>query len=208
MPLPLELDEEHATILENIKTKLRPGMKLLFASVTGSRAKKMNSPGSDFDCLCIVILPKGEYLLQRPIRSEKYIYDDELEGNFIDVLTAYEYAITNNPMIYEVFGGIPLYKTQAALDIETLFKSVYQPSKLLVARSGMLLGYKVKKLIKNKDDPNVTTCKLACESVYLALLIFYLVENKTSPPPFDVFKILAGITRLTVPQKKMIMQLI
>ena len=205
MPLPLELDDEHTEILANIKTKLRPGMKLLYASVTGSRAKKMNSPGSDFDCLCIVILAKREYLLQRPIKSEKYIYDDELEGNFIDVLTAYDYAISNNPMIYEVFGGIPLYKTQAALDIEALYKSVYQPSKLLMARNGMLVGYKVKKLMKNKEDPKVTTRKLACESVYLALLIFYLSENKSSPPPFDVFEILAGITTLTIPQKKMIM---
>ena len=109
LPLPLELDDKHATILENIKTKLRPGMKLLFASVTGSRAKKMNSPDSDFDCLCIVIFEKGEYLLQKPIKNEKYIYDDDLEGYFIDVSTAYEYAINNNPMIHEVFGGIPLY---------------------------------------------------------------------------------------------------
>ena len=183
-------------------------MKLLFASVTGSRAKNMNSPGSDFDCLCIVIFAKDEYLLQKPIKNEKYIYNDDLEGKFIDVLTAKEYAINNHQMIYEVFGGIPLYQTQSALDIETLFKISYQSSKLLAARKGMLTKYKVKYLIKNKDDPNVTTRKLACESVYQALLIFYLVKNKNSPPPFDVFKILADITRLTVPQKIMIKQLI
>ena len=72
----------------------------------------------------------------------------------------------------------------------------------------MLYKYKVKYLIKNKDDPNVTTRKLAGESVYLALLIFYLVENKNSPPPCDVFKILAGITILDLDTAVMIMQLI
>lgn len=166
----MDLLEEHASVVEKIKTKLRPGVTLLYVSVTGSQAKKMNSPGlSDYDCLCIVRLPRGDYLLQRPIKVEKFEYDDQLEGFFFDILTAYNYVFSHNFKIYEVFAGIPIYKTQLAVDLEEAYYKVYVYEKQLIATSGQLRGYTAKKLIANKVDPNVTTRKLAAESVYLAL---------------------------------------
>lgn len=86
-------------------------------SVVGSHAKKMNSPDSDYDCHCIILHPTRDYMLQKVTKSKKFEYDASLEGNFIDLVTAYEYVLTTNPIIYEAFEGVHLLKTQAILEL-------------------------------------------------------------------------------------------
>jgi hypothetical protein len=43
-----------------------------------------------------------------------------------------------------------------------------------VALSGMLTGYKLKKLLIDPATPDITSLKLACESVYLSLKLIFI----------------------------------
>ena len=118
IPIPLKLSKHYQEVIEKIKTKLKPGSKLLFVSVAGSHAKRMNSPGSDYDCHCIILHSEEEYMVQKVTKSKKFEYDDMLEGTFTDLVTAYEYALATNPSLYEALEGIVLLKTPIIQELE------------------------------------------------------------------------------------------
>ena len=111
LPIPLKLSKNDQDVVEKIKTKMKPGSKLLFVSIAGSHAKRMNSPGSDYDCQCIILHTEEEYMVQKVTKSKKLEYDSMLEGTFTDLVTAYDYALQTNPSLYEALEGIILLKT-------------------------------------------------------------------------------------------------
>ena len=70
------------------------------------------------------------------------------------------------------------------------------------------MGYKMKKLSVDKNDKDVTTCKLACESVYLGLKLLFIQQDTKTPPLFDfktLYETMSGA--LTDEQKKWIDEL-
>ena len=54
----------------------------------------------------------------------------------------------------------------------------------------MLLGYKLKKLAIDPTNPDITTLKLACESVYLSLKLIFMAKYPREVPPFSIYKLL------------------
>jgi predicted nucleotidyltransferase len=213
-PLVQELNEYYADILKNITTMLKPGQRLIYAAITGSHAKNMNSPGSDYDCKCIIVHEERDYMLQKVKASRKFEYDEMLEGTFIDILTACKYALASNPQLYEAFEGIVLLETQASSDIKALYHKAFNFEVLHRSLSGMLYNRKKKKRLFLDDERNKTiqtirtTRKNAAEEAYLALKIFSMHDNTNLIPPFDVFNILIDVNSITEEQRHMITVLI
>mmetsp|Transcript_26703 Transcript_26703/g.40845 ORF Transcript_26703/g.40845 Transcript_26703/m.40845 type:complete len:285 (-) Transcript_26703:1228-2082(-) len=214
-PLVQELNEHHADILKNVTTMLKPGQRLIYAAIIGSHAKNMNSPGSDFDCKCIIVHEERDYMLQKVKENRNFEYDEMLEGTFIDILTACKYAIASNPQLYEAFEGIVLLETRASSDIKALYHKAFNFEVLHHSLSGMLYNRKKKKrllLLDDKRNKTIqkirTTRKNAAEEAYLALKIFYMHDNMNSIPPLDVLNILMDVNSITEEQRHMITVLI
>lgn len=54
----------------------------------------------------------------------------------------------------------------------------------------MLTGYKLKKLLIDPATPDITSLKLACESVYLSLKLIFISINPKKVPPFSILKLI------------------
>ena len=82
-PIELELSEEYQQVRDAILAKLPQDAEALFIGVAGSRAKQMNSPGSDFDCKVIVKYPRYQYMLNAVTATRNFkteVKGVEVEG--------------------------------------------------------------------------------------------------------------------------------
>lgn len=85
-----ELSEELQQVRDAIIATLPKNAEPIFIGVAGSRAKHMNSPGSDYDCKVVVKYPRNQYMLgdiksTRDFKTE--VNGVEVEGSTIDILT-------------------------------------------------------------------------------------------------------------------------
>ena len=113
----LQLSEEHQQVRDGILAKLPQDAEALFIGVAGSRAKHMNSPGSDFDCKVIVKYPRHQYMLQSVTATRNFkteVNGVEVEGQFMDILSVIKYSTDTNPTAYDTFSSIPILETGAS----------------------------------------------------------------------------------------------
>ena len=176
------------------------GVKPIHIAVCGSKAKGLASATSDYDMKMIVVYSKNDYMLQKnkgTRRLDTEYNSIEVEGSIMDaLLVTTNYLCKSNPMIYECLAGIPIYKSGYSEKLRELWNKTYNWEIIRHSVHGMLMGYKNKKLAIDKDNTDLTTCKLACESVYLGLKLLYIEQNCKTPPPFnffELFEVLSGV---------------
>jgi len=203
---------EHIALREKIISTLRKGVQPIHIAICGSKAKGLASPTSDFDIKIIVMHSKRDYMLQnnKATRRLKTEYNGiEVEGTIMDVLMiTTKWVVKSNPTIYECLAGIPIYKTPYSEKLSQLWKKAYNWEIIRHSVTGMIMGYKNKKLSIDKTKKDLTTCKLACEAVYLGFKLLFIQQDCTTPPEFNfrrLFNILGGV--LTDEQKKWIEEL-
>ena len=162
------LSEQHQALRDVIISKLPKDAEPVFISICGSMAKGMASPGSDFDMKLIVKYPKNAYVLKQ-VKGTHQLDTDlngiEVEGAIMDMLVVLKYLVESNPMIYECFEGIPIYKTQVSEEIQKLWYEAYKWGKIHYAVAGMLGNYKKKQLYIEKNNKEIKNYKLAGDCV-------------------------------------------
>ena len=146
----------------------------------------------------IIVHQKKDYLLQKSKATRRLNTEFagiEVEGTIMDALLATtSYLVKSNPMIYECLAGIPIYQTVYSQKLMELWQKSYNWEVIRHAVHGMLKGYKLKKLFVDKNDSEMTTCKLACESVYLGLKLLFIAQNWKTPPVFDFNTLLQEVS--------------
>ena len=202
-----ELSEEHQQVRDAILAKVPEDAEPLFIGIAGSRAKHMNSPGSDFDCKVIVKYPRSSYMLQAITATRNFkteVKGIEVEGQIMDALTMIRYSTDTNPTAYDTFSSIPVFETETSNAIKQFYLDSYHPRCIQDHAVGMLANYRNKNLQDPAKAPKhspkkqltplqpgyVTNLKLAGESIYLCLKVIFTQNNKQLPPPFKINELL------------------
>jgi len=208
-----DITPEYIALREKIISTLPEKVQPIHIAICGSKAKGLASRNSDIDVKMIVMCSWREYMLQNNEASRRLNTawnGIEVEGTIMDVLmTTTNYLVKSNPMIYECLAGIPIYKTPYSEKLSQLWKKAYNWKIIRHAVNGMIIGYKKRKLSIDKTEKDLTTCKLACETVYLGLKLLFIQQDCITPPEFNfntLFDILSG--NLTSGQKKWIKELV
>lgn len=187
------------TIKETIE-KAYPGSTVLLIILTGSRAKGLESPGSDFDSKCIFIQSKQNYLLQRAKENMSVNFATELhgikvEGSCVDLLRFYEYIKTQNLWSGETLRSLCIYcKDEVILkELHALFRFNYNPG-WLVKQYIAWLKRERKVHTKNFALTDIKV-KYIVENIHLANVVNFLFSFPGEIPPngfLDVFNKVKG----------------
>jgi predicted nucleotidyltransferase len=191
-------------IIEKIKEKLPNDVTLLFVSVSGSRGKGIEAPDSDYDVRVIIMSSKEKYMLQKApktISIKTEVDGVVLEGVATDLLAMLKYATETNPMAYETFGGIQIFTTNVAEEVQQIFHKVYRTSVLRRAFTGQIYDY-------IRKDKKLPIYKNVMEMAYLALRLKFIQNiSQEVPPPYKVQELVDAV-KLPEAQDSMVRNLI
>lgn len=183
------ISKYRSDVIQHLIEYFKPDMAVLNIAVTGSRAKLMYSKDSDYDVKVIFACKLDDYLLQRTLKHKNiqislWIDNEELtiEGQGIDVNSAFEMSYNSNSFVSEFLRGFHIYShpefsiTNLLQDSFTKFYrrevSVYQTHGLFIAE--------VKKVLKSKKDRKSYLesgeAKIVCEINYLIISLIMLLN--------------------------------
>jgi predicted nucleotidyltransferase len=208
-PLPLNIDPFHATIVRRIVSLLHEkNLMAVLIVISGSRAKGVASKDSDYDMNVVAMSSRAAYLLQEVNLSSNFsieVEGVEVEGTITDICKLRAYVLGQNMKAHDVFASIPIYATQIAQDMRTIWHETCDPKSLARSLKGMLMVYKMKKL--DGGTRRSTTRKVALECVYLSLKIL-LLQHQRGPPSYDLPRIVDATTDCSTTRRDWISDLL
>jgi len=171
-------------------------------TVAGSQAKGLATASSDIDYLAVCVHARESYLLQRIGRQYRLKMDIDgivVEGHVLDILGAYEYNFRGKGQIaLEIFRGICLWQTPHSDIMESLWLRVYQPS--ILNSVGNIRSYRSKKW-PSHETPGHASCKMVCDCMHHVLLLLFMDQHRSVPPPLDFDELVNAVDELEAATK-------
>lgn len=190
-------NEEIAQGIQKEITRTNPGMVVLFTSLTGSRAKGLDAPDSDYDTKSIVLDTKRNYYLQKAksktIDIETKVKGIQVEGACVDLHHFYEYIRGQNLWCAEALRAKNVFSiTEDFLkEIYALYEENFDPFVLAKQYSGWL------KRERRINTKNYTVFKVEAkyvlESIHCANILTFLCKFPGKIPPRDFQDVLLAI---------------
>jgi predicted nucleotidyltransferase len=198
-------DDEKQKVLNCVLQALESrNLRPLLVVISGSRAKGVSSgANSDYDMNIVAAHGRRQYMLQTVKPS--FHFETEVDGLQVDIAVTdivqlKSYILNNNMKAYDIFASQTIFTTEVAEQYRHVWTTqLYIGQNLLQSLNGMLYSYKKKKLFAAiKGDPNRTTRKLACEAVYLALKLFSIQSDPSTPPSYHMQDLLIDNNNMKV----------
>src|SRR5690348_599121 len=124
-------------IYKAIREEIPERLKILFICLTGSRGKNLASNESDFDVRVITQSPLNDYIFKHTKETIKLRTDISLngkdqvilEGQAVDILKVFDYALETNSFMLDLLRGIPLYsESDEVIDqLRLTYKQLFRP---------------------------------------------------------------------------------
>lgn len=189
--LPLQKDK-WAEFIKNIMNSLDKKLTVLLIVITGSRGKCLYTKESDFDVKVVYKDSYENYLLQKISKNMRVNttinlegVDVEVEGQAIEVLSAFQMSFKTNSFASEILRGMVIYEhdtikifdklKEAYLHFFNLKTASFQINGLITSELSKMRTDKKKEI--SVDNISEVKAKQICEVNYLLGSYFYLIEN-------------------------------
>lgn len=200
---PLINDEIKKEIIKCIHSTFSKENLLIHSiHLTGSRGKNLHSANSDYDLRVIYQSRPKDYILQKNTQTKKIKFTSlgqEIEGQAIDLLKAYNYSLDSNPFILEIIRAPIIWKSQANVieELKNINTLCYNELSLISSLFGLLNSYINKHYHGNKKDKSEGShkkekiersykAKFLAEIVYLIVRLQVVIDRKDS---IDLYRV-------------------
>jgi len=191
-------------VYHQIRENLPSEVKILYICLTGSQGKNMASAESDYDVRVIIQNPFESYILQRPkqnIAIKTELDGKELEGQAIDIIKAFDYALETNAFMVDLLRGIPMFCESKELidELRRVFHTGFLPIVPLYAFQGILFHYlsrelkekpKGKEKHQEREFLEKVPVKAIVECIFVILEIRCVLAEKDILNYFDIDKLM------------------
>lgn len=179
----------HNEVTKRILDYFNPNLIVLNIAITGSRAKLMYSKDSDYDVKVIFACKLDDYLLHKADKHKNVQIsiridneDLSIEGQGIDINSAFQMSYKSNSFVSEYLRGFHLYSHPDFSITKLLhesFNRFYKREVSMYQTHGLFIA-EVKKVLKSKKDKKSYLesgeAKIICEINYLIISLIMLVD--------------------------------